>query len=452
MIRVFCILALVGAGMMAGPSASFAMQADEAAASAALIPRPPGLERDVQFWIRVYSEITTREGLLHDERNLGVVYRKLSFLPQVSPRERRDAIDSERRKIETMLRHLASGATILTDDERAIAAAFGEEASSRRFAEAAKSVRFQMGQADRFRAGLERSGVWEEHIARTFARLGLPPELAALPHVESSFNPAAQSKAGAAGLWQFMPGTGRRFLRINEVVDERLDPFRSTEAAAQLLESNYRLLGSWPLAITAYNHGAEGMRRARDGLGTTDITTILRKYKSRSFGFASRNFYVSFLAALEIDRNPQKYFGAITRRPAGSFTEVDMPAFVPLTALQRVLNVEAEELTALNPALRVPVIHGHRLVPRGYRLRLPAAAGNWTSELLAGALAPDEQFAGQRRPARVQVRAGDTLSAIARRHGITVSDLARLNDMDPDDVLHKGRSLLLPEKEPAYAL
>ena len=131
------------------------------------------------------------------------------------------------------------------------------------------------------------------------ARLGLPPELAALPHVESSFDPTAYSKVGAAGLWQFMRSTGRRFLRIDSTVDERLDPFRETEAAAQLLSYNYRLLGSWPLAITAYNHGAEGMRRARDELGTDDIARIVHDYHSPSFGFASRNFYVSFLAALD---------------------------------------------------------------------------------------------------------------------------------------------------------
>ena len=167
-----------------------------------------------------------------------------------------------------------------------------------RFAEAADDVRFQLGQSDRFRAGLMRAGAWEAHIAEVLANLGLPAQIAALPHVESSFDPSAYSKVGAAGLWQFMRSTGRRFLRIDNAVDERMDPFRETEAAAQLLNYNYRLLGSWPLAITAYNHGAEGMLRAREQLGTDDIVRIVREYHSPTFGFASRNFYVSFLAAL----------------------------------------------------------------------------------------------------------------------------------------------------------
>ena len=139
-----------------------------------------------------------------------------------------------------------------------------------------------------------RSSSYATHIAETFANLGLPPELAVLPHVESSFNANAYSKVGAAGLWQFMRSTGRRYMRVDDAVDERLDPYRSTEAAAQLLAYNYRVLGSWPLALTAYNHGAAGMRRAKESVGTDDFVKINRTYNSRTFGFASRNFFPSF--------------------------------------------------------------------------------------------------------------------------------------------------------------
>ncbi len=193
-----------------------------------------------------------------------------------------------------------------------------------RLAQAADDVRFQLGQSDRFRAGLQRAGLWESHIAQTLAARGLPPEIAALPHVESSFQPTAMSKAGAAGMWQFIRSTGRRYLRIDGAVDERLDPYRSTEAAAQLLSYNYRLLGSWPLAITAYNHGAEGMRRARDQLGTDDIVRIVRQYQSPTFGFASRNYYCSFLAALRLDRDPEKYFGNVTPATVAASHELQL--------------------------------------------------------------------------------------------------------------------------------
>ncbi len=408
------------------------------------IPRPPELQRDVDFWIRVYSEISTSEGFLHDERDLSLVYRTLKFTRDVQPRERRDAVTAEREKIEAMLKRLAAGATDLSDDEMKLAAMFGPEATPARYVEASRQVRFQLGQSDRFREGLERSGIWEAHIAQTFANLGLPPELAALPHVESSFDPAAYSKVGAAGLWQFMPGTGRRYLRVNAAVDERLDPFRATEAAAQLLDFNYRFLDNWPLALTAYNHGAAGMRRARDSMGTDNIATIVRKYKSASFGFASRNFYVSFLAALTLDRNPEKYFGNLKRNPQMVFTEVEMPAYVPLAALQRTLQIDKALLIALNPALRPPVWSGSQFVPKGYRLRLPVEAKSWTVVSLAQRLDPMDQYVNQPRERSYRAKSGDTLATVARRNGVSIKVLASLNGMEADEALRSRQTLRLP--------
>jgi len=414
------------------------------AAAVERLPFPAELQKDVDFWVRVYSEISTSEGFLHDERDLAIVYRKLRFEKDVTPKQRRDAVDDARKDIEQMLRRLAAGATDLSDEERQVASAFGKGAGKARFTEAATRVRFQLGQSDRFREGLERSGIWESHIAETFANLGLPPELAALPHVESSFDPTAYSKVGAAGLWQFMRATGRRFLRIDETLDERMDPFRATEAAAQLLDFNYRLLGSWPLALTAYNHGAEGMRRARDSMGTTDIAVIARNYKSKSFGFASRNFYVSFLAALTIDREPEKYFPGIQRRPEMRFTEVELPAYIPVTALQKTLGIEARELKALNPALLAPVWSGDLFVPKGYRLRLPANASQWSGAKLAQSVSLDSQFLSQPRARSHVVRSGESLSLIARRHGVSLTALARLNGMETTDTLLAGATLRLP--------
>jgi len=380
---------------MLGLLAASVLPAPAAHAAEERIPFPPQLQPDVDFWIRVYSEISTSEGFLHDERDLSLVYRKMKFASDVTPHARREAVEAERKKIETMLHHLASGATDLSEDEQRIAALFGGKTGTARYAQAARNVRFQLGQSDRFREGLERSGTWEAHIAQTFANLGLPPELAVLPHVESSFDPAAYSKVGAAGLWQFMRATGKRFLRVDDAVDERMDPFRATEAAAQLLDFNYRLLGSWPLALTAYNHGAAGMRRARDSMGTSDIATIVRGYQSRSFGFASRNFYVSFLAALSIDRNPQKYFGDLKRHPEARFVEVELPAYVAMPALKQVLKLDKDKLARLNPAVRPAVWKGERYLPKGYRLRLPEEASQWTAQRLAGALGAENLYAGQ---------------------------------------------------------
>jgi membrane-bound lytic murein transglycosylase D len=361
-----------------------------ASAADTVLPRPPELEPDVQFWVRVYAQVSTNEGLIHDQHRLSVVYETLHFTPDMPSSERARKVDFERERVQEILRHLARGEEPRDDDDRRVRKLWGDDATPAQLEEAAEDVRFQLGQSDRFRAGLIRSGAWEPHIAEVLANLGLPPEIAALPHVESSFDPYAYSKVGAAGLWQFMRSTGRRFLRIDAAVDERLDPYRETEAAAQLLSYNYRLLGSWPLAITAYNHGAEGVRRARELLGTDDIVRIVRDYHSPTFGFASRNFYVSFLAALSIAQDPDKYFGGVVRDHEFGFRELKMPASASLATLVRALGIDRETLHRLNPALRPAVWGGQRAVPAGYVLRLPSAGSQWTAELLAQRLAASQ--------------------------------------------------------------
>jgi membrane-bound lytic murein transglycosylase D len=393
-----------------------------APAAETLLPRPPELEPDVQFWIRVYTQVSTNEGLIHDQHRLSVVYETMHFDADTPSSERARRVDAQRERVEEILRRLGRGEAPRDDDDRRVRALWGDDATPAQLAVAASDVRFQLGQSDRFRAGLIRSGAWEPHIAEVLANLGLPAEIAALPHVESSFDPYAYSKVGAAGLWQFMRSTGRRFLRIDAAVDERLDPYRETEAAAQLLSYNYRLLGSWPLAITAYNHGAEGVRRARDLLGTDDIVRIVREYHSPSFGFASRNFYVSFLAALSIAQNPEKYFGHVARDAEFGFHELKLPSSASLPALVRALGVDRDTLHGLNPALRPAVWSGQRGVPAGYVLRLPAAGTNWTAELLAQRLGatPAVSVAEVSKPAKGATAATAAAAAAAAAAPVTL--------------------------------
>ena len=418
------------------------------------IPRPPELQRDVDFWIRVYSQVTTLQGVLHDERNLAIVYSTLDLPPTERPGSpvRRQLIDAERTRWADALREAAAAieqsAVPAGADALRVIELWGAEATPDLLRAAAEAVRFQLGQADRFRAGLVRSGLWESHIARTFDSLGLPPELAALPHVESSFTPTAYSKVGASGLWQFMPGTGRRFMRVDDIVDERLDPFRSTEAAAKLLLYNYRALGSWPLAITAYNHGTGGMRRARAQLGTDDFAVIARRYQSRSFGFASRNFYPSFLAALTIDQNPQRYFPDVQRAPELVFHEVPMPAYADVATLERALGIPRQTLRELNPALRPAVWSGEKFVPRGYRLRLPSSESLSAAQLIEQ-VGADRLFVAQVAPRVHTVGRGETLTRIARKYGFRIADLAQLNELPTDAKLRRGQKLKLADERPA---
>lgn len=405
--------------------------------------RPAELEPDIAFWRRIYTEVTTQGGLLHDSENLAVVYSVMKFPADLAPRQRSKQIDDEKKIYARILERLAAGADGLSEEELRVQALWPKSTRRARYARAAESVRFQLGQADRFQEGMVRSGAWHDHIATTFERMGLPRELAALPHVESSFNPYAYSKVGAAGMWQFMPSTGKRFLRIDAAIDERLDPYRSTVAAGRFLEQNYLILGSWPLALTAYNHGPGGMRRAKEQLGTSDITTIVRKYQSRSFGFASRNFYVAFLAALEIDSDPERFLGPIRRDPPDNSRIVKMPHYVPANHLLTSMELERDELRRLNPSLLPSVWNGARHVPRGYELRIPARL-DMTAMLERISQGP--RFDAQVADTQHRVRSGETLSTIAARHRVSIAQLASLNNLRSPYPIRAGQVLTLPDR------
>lgn len=162
-----------------------------------------------------------------------------------------------------------------------------------------KKVRIVSGIKSRFQEGLARHAVLRKDIEAEIKKLSLPIELSALPHVESSYNPKARSKVGALGLWQVMPATAR----IHGFNPKYLmSPIYNTKAGLAVLKDAHDELGSWPLAITSYNHGLNGVRKAVREVGSTDICEILEKYDGPRFGVSSKNFYASFLAVLRFLR------------------------------------------------------------------------------------------------------------------------------------------------------
>jgi membrane-bound lytic murein transglycosylase D len=313
-----------------------------------------------------------------------------------------------------------------------------------RLQRAASNIRFQLGQSDKFRAGLVRSGAWEPHIRRTLEDMGLPEELAALPHVESSFNPDAWSRVGAAGLWQFTRATGRRYMRIDHIVDERMDPFASSVAAARLLEHNYSITDNWAMAITAYNHGLAGIRRAARQVGTKNIATIIDQYSSRTWGFASRNFYPAFLAAVDVDFNASKYFGLIERDDTVVTETIELPFYAPVDALTRAFDVDRERLRNLNRALRDPVWSGDKRVPRGYSLRVPAGPERPPAEQLLAKVDESARYFAQIPDRFHRVRSGETLSAIASRYAVSSNAIMSLNNLRSRHFIRAGQTLRLP--------
>ncbi len=411
------------------------------------LPRPAALEPDIEFWVRVYTEVDTRSGFIHDSQHLGVVYRVVRFRDGISRRERTRQLNQAYKEVRDVLAVLADGKRAdLAAEEQWALALWPEGVSNAELRASSGRLRFQLGQADRFRAGLIRAGAWRPYIEAVLAARGLPLELIALPHVESSFDPTAYSKVGAAGMWQFTRSTGVRYMRIDHIVDERRDPFISTVAAARLLDNNYDVLQSWPLAITAYNHGQAGMRRAVRQLGTGAIETILRNYEGRTFGFASRNFYVAFLAAVQVDANYEQYFGALDFDQAVDTTLVEVPDYLTVATLQSALDTDRGVLRSWNPALTDAVWSGDKFVPRGFDLRLPAAMlADAVSQL---AVIPETQrYAAQMPDIIHRVRNGDTVSQIATRYRVSVASLVQLNGLRSRNFIRAGQILRLPGSE-----
>lgn len=415
-----------------------------AQAVADAFPRPPELEPAIRFWTRIYTAVDTRGGLLHDRGDLSVVYETVHF-GDASHAERVRHMRERRSHYENILAKLATGERgNLNAEEREVLALWPDDVSNARLRQAANEVRFQLGQADRFRRGIVRSGAWEPHIRRTLEDMGLPPEIAALPHVESSFNPDAWSRVGAAGLWQFTRATGRRFMRVDHIIDERMDPFAATVAAARLLEHNHSVTGDWALALTAYNHGLAGVRRAARDVGSTDIARIIAEYDGSRWGFASRNFYPAFLAAVDVDFNTHKYFGLIEMADPLVTETIEMPFYAPISALIEAFGVDRDTLYELNRALRPPVWDGLKHVPRGYVLRVPASPERPSAEEMLARVNADARYYAQLPDQYHRVQRGEALSTIARRYGVPMSEIVALNNLRSPNHIRAGQSLRLP--------
>ena len=297
---------------------------------------PDGLERSVNFWKQIFARYSTSEVVLFDPVDPGTIY---SVVSAADNDEGRGLLDRERARI---------------------IAEYG-------VADGEGRIRSQRGAKEHFTEGLRIAGRYISEMKKIFRAEGLPVELAYLPLVESSFNIRARSGVGALGMWQFMPETGKKFLRIDGNIDERRDPFESTKAAARLLKENYRLLGTWPLAITAYNHGTDGMFRGMKAVESDDIVDLIRGYQSPTFGFASKNFYAEFLAVVELATNKDVYFPFLRSHSPVTLREVATTRQMPLRSVLKPAAIAPSDFFEWNPALDSSAT----LLPAGYRIKLP---------------------------------------------------------------------------------
>jgi len=410
-------------------------------------PLPESLKPNVEFWKRVYSEIDGQHGFMHESRNLSGVYETSKVPRNSSRRQRKRIIEAARKRIKAQLYRIASRPfDKLSADDKKVRQLFSWGAPGKDIRAAARHIRFQLGQADKFKQAVKRSGYYTRYIVKRLTEAGMPTELAALPFVESSFNVRANSHVGAAGVWQFMPSTGRRFMKVNHIIDERYDPYRATDAAVRLLQYNYSILKSWPLALTAYNHGVGGMRRAIRKTGTSDIGVIVKQYRSRTFGFASRNFYTEFLAALEVSQNAAQYFPGVRPNAPQNLKRFKLDHYVPAKVLASTLGVKLEKLKQHNLALREPVWDGEKHMPAHYELRIPRYLITGQLDQQLRKIPLDARFNKQVPDKTYKVRRGDSLSRIATIYGVKVNDLVMMNNLRSRHQIRVGQKLFLPQK------
>ncbi len=352
---------------------------------------------------------------------------------------------------------------------------------------------FKTGLHDKIQESLNRSAEYRIMIDRVLREYDLPAGLAYLPVIESAYVPTITSRAGAHGIWQFVPATAREYgLRVDWWIDERADPEESTRAAAAYLSDLYEMFGDWPLALAAYNGGPGRIRRAMKRYGATSFWQLLDQ---RVIPKETQGYVPTFYATLQIARDPEEhgFYLLAPRRSDGGTVFLEGP--VSLRYISSLIGIDELELADRNPALR------HSMIPPGIqKLRVPSisakalqaragslryedpyvAAAIYTANRGDSVASLAKRFRLDRRQVRSMngmtsdriregervylpitqpelsfrlgvadpsgksfylVKTGDTLLSIAQRVGLTLDELVSLNEITPDEIIHPGDRL-----------
>ncbi|AZZ35829.1 lytic murein transglycosylase [Bdellovibrio sp. qaytius] len=310
----------------------------------------------VEFWKKIYSEVSENAGLFHDPDFPEFTFGEVNW--EYIQNDKSLTASEKRKKIDALINY-----------ERIRIAAKHKIKDPRR-------LRLQTGLKERMQKALFLSGQYLPMMEEVFRKKGLPIELSRLPFVESSFNVYAQSKVGASGLWQIMPFVARPEGYIKSYYDKRNHPYYATLLAANMLEDNYRALKKWPLAISAYNHGLGGIKKMVRVSQSSYLPDLIgSEDRTKSWGFASENFYACFLAVLEVEKEAKSLFGddLLKAKPLPMNRVVTAKAVSKKEAL-KYFDGSLAMLQKYNPHLNMSLLRKNKMIPSGVPLILPKKA------------------------------------------------------------------------------
>jgi membrane-bound lytic murein transglycosylase D len=284
-----------------------------------------------------------------------------------------------------------------------------------------------------FQRWLDRSARYIPVMKEIFKEKNLPEDLVYVAMIESGFNPYAVSWAKAVGPWQFMPATGKLYgLRIDWWIDERKDPIKSTQAAAEHLKDLHNLFGSWPLALASYNAGAGKVQRAVLRTRSDDFWDLKA---SRYIRKETKNYVPKYMAATIIAKNPEAYGFTLADYEPFKFDEVLIEESTDLRLIARCAECTYEEIKELNPELRRWVTPPHF---DKYILRIPP--GKKEAFLTNFAAVPPEQKINWERH---EVRKGETLAGLSKQYNTTPDAIRDINGLKKNHIT-PGKHLLIP--------
>ena len=365
------------------------VESNTASVSGRDFPTDPFVRRQVRFWEAVFQKYQSNSVIIHDLVDPLAMIDVINFdhyitnagnVTSIASSEQTNLVKNYISRYDVAVERFAKfkeAAVKFGPIEQRLNDVYSKDpASLTRLYKGDVKFRGQGGLSDTFISAAARAQEYMPYMERAFRQYGLPVSLTRLPFVESMFNLQARSKVGASGIWQFMPQTAREFMYVGTLVDERNNPYKATHAAAQLFLENYRELKSWPLAITAYNHGRGGMSKAAKAMGTNQLGNIISNYKSSSFGFASKNFYAEFLAAARTYElvTSTGLVKAKIDSPAMDIIALSKPA--TLRSLSRITSLSPEAIAKLNPCLSTNITTKYldEALPKSYEIRLPKSA------------------------------------------------------------------------------